>query len=344
MADSPSAQQHNWLSHHFVLADGACKLIIDVPFLSSMDDVELDVGDQGTRVRMAAHHDAIATLIYWPIEAKGRRIDEAYASWSQKRGQLIVTLPCSSSEEPPCTEDGKVAPASMKTGPEYESAGKVQDAGYNHNMVAASIELQRDKDDPHSQLSNTQVVGRTHTTECTKRVTENPNHSVTTSKPTPEDKVHGSIWNVNSWHWEERPMTKWSQKWFEEELASVSEPLLENLAVFSFFDTSDVLKGDVSLCVRKGRPVVLFEITVVCRWQAMPHDEQTGFARGKMWIRDFTSEDNVDSADIDMDVNIDKSKGRCLSKAVQKDGLRAAKMLLGRFVGALKSQLPKQSV
>jgi len=138
-------------------------------------------------------------------------------------------------------------------------------------------------------------------------------------------------------------MIKWSQTWFNETLSSVAWPLLEGRVNFSFLNPEDILKGDISLCVRKGKPLVLYELDACCRWTVLPLDGTPGFqCRGTFWIRNFTSEDGLEAgteaAEIECAVGIDTSKGRYVSKAVKDDGVRRMRSVLKQFLDELVSQ------
>merc|ERR1712039_744891 len=91
----------------------------------------------------------------------------------------------------------------------------------------------------------------------------------------------------------------------------------------------------------KGRPVVLYDLTAVCRWEVLPVDDKMGVTRGKFWIKNFTSEDGAEAgptdAEIELDVKIDTSKGRCLSQAVREKGIPFMRTILKRFLDAIVS-------
>lgn len=151
--------------------------------------------------------------------------------------------------------------------------------------------------------------------------------------------VDGSVWNPNAWHWEERSMTSWSQTWLTRELVALSVPLCGGTAsaVLSGVDVS----GDASVSIRKGRPIVLFQLSITARWKAAPGNEGLlmGEAQGTVSILDFTSEDGAKNAAVEVQVSSDNST-RILPQEFRRDGVRAVRALLGRYVEALKGQLP----
>eukprot|EP00927_Polykrikos_kofoidii_P040156 TRINITY_DN34372_c0_g1_i1.p1 TRINITY_DN34372_c0_g1~~TRINITY_DN34372_c0_g1_i1.p1 ORF type:complete len:608 (+),score=93.77 TRINITY_DN34372_c0_g1_i1:92-1915(+) len=159
------------------------------------------------------------------------------------------------------------------------------------------------------------------------------------SQPSREEfgeTVQGSIWNVNAWHWEERPMTEWSRSWLERELACLSVNLLSGLAEFTVSKTQ--VCGDASVSVRKGRPICLFQLSLECRWAASPRVDGLGEAIGKFSVPEFTSEDPIERVTIDVEVIRDQSKGR-LTTSAKAEGAPAVRKVLFRFADALRGQL-----
>eukprot|EP00930_Biecheleria_cincta_P045132 TRINITY_DN31110_c0_g1_i1.p1 TRINITY_DN31110_c0_g1~~TRINITY_DN31110_c0_g1_i1.p1 ORF type:complete len:486 (+),score=101.76 TRINITY_DN31110_c0_g1_i1:64-1521(+) len=81
--------------------------------------------------------------------------------------------------------------------------------------------------------------------------------------------VVGSVWNVNAWHWEEKPMTEWSRSWLSKELSGLSG--LQLLAGLAEAEISGVqVSGDASVSVRKGKPIILFQLRIEGSWEVTP--------------------------------------------------------------------------
>mmetsp|Transcript_63261 Transcript_63261/g.135953 ORF Transcript_63261/g.135953 Transcript_63261/m.135953 type:complete len:548 (-) Transcript_63261:72-1715(-) len=152
------------------------------------------------------------------------------------------------------------------------------------------------------------------------------------------EAVTGSVWNVNAWHWEEKPMTEWSKQWLQRELGGLRVQLLSGLADASLTDLK--VSGDASVSVRKGRPIVLFLLSLECRWTARASSEGLGEARGSLRVPEFSSEEGAQGSAVEIDITRDESKGR-ISSAFRKEGLRAVRAALAGFVEALMDQLPK---
>lgn len=301
------------LSHRFVVAQDICTLFVELPFLSSFQDVELDVGREA--VRIALPGESAPRHVTWPAEVEGRQdVENSSARFSRKNEQLVVKMPL-------LVERSEASTVKDETTPVDKShAVSAQEAVDKLMSVTGGV------------LKNVDNAADKH--EVSTTATQHLRVS--------DQKVQGSGWNANSWHWEERPMIKWSQSWFEEELNSASLPILDGLAHVRFLDTSEMFKGDVSLMVRKGRPVVLYELSGTCRWVTDPRAGSDFHTRGKIWIKDWNSEEGavegVEAANIEVDVSIDTSEGRRVSKAVKVDVARYMRLTLKNFLEALVSQ------
>lgn len=158
-------------------------------------------------------------------------------------------------------------------------------------------------------------------------------------RPTAE-AVSGSVWNVNAWHWEEKPMTEWSMKWLTRELQGLAIRLLSGLATLEFRDIQ--VTGDSSVSVRKGKPIVLYLLRLECRWEATATAQGLGDAKGALILPEFSSEDGPKSSLIQVETSSDESRGR-LASAVRKEGIPAVRELLLRFEEALRSQLTRDA-
>lgn len=147
--------------------------------------------------------------------------------------------------------------------------------------------------------------------------------------------VQGSVWNADSWHWEERNMTKWTSEWFVRELQGFCCSLADGTADFAFMDVcvadAGPVKGEASLSVRKRKPVLDFTLSIVCRWRVETRSVDGALTRGCLRIPDFCSDDAIDDVEIQMDATIDQSKGRYLSGAVRQEVTPLVRRLLLRY-------------
>ena len=68
----------------------------------------------------------------------------------------------------------------------------------------------------------------------------------------------GSIWNKNSWHWEERNYTEVAKKWLQENLVKIEVDSEENQVVVRLYEVKSV-EGNASITIRKQKQIFLFE-------------------------------------------------------------------------------------
>jgi len=293
------------LSHRFVVEDNSCTLTVDLPStLSSLKDVELDVGSEAVRIGLPGA--CSASVIDWPAEVHGRLdLEKSSSKFSRKHAHLIVKLPL------------------------FELAGI--DA-CNGEVLNAPVSR----------------IAPDHAVERSAAVCTAPDDEEVAGTPTVEWKNdQGSSCNDNIWHWKERPMIKWSQTWFSENLASVEWKMGTGGQEinFAFLEPNNVLKGDISLCVREGKPVVLYELDACIRWQVDTAPQARCFGareckcRGKFLIRNFTCANGLEAgpegAEIECALEIDTSKDRFATKFVKDDGVRQMRSVLKQFLNEL---------
>lgn len=66
----------------------------------------------------------------------------------------------------------------------------------------------------------------------------------------------GSVWNNNSYHWEEKSVAKWSEETLKKTLSLFYYK--QDRATLTIKEVKD-LKGESSVCVRKGKKIVTYE-------------------------------------------------------------------------------------
>lgn len=152
-------------------------------------------------------------------------------------------------------------------------------------------------------------------------------------------EVKGSVWNVNAWHWEERPMTEWAKAWFEKALSGLSIDMLGGVAHAMLQDCK--VSGDASVSVRKGKPITLFVLHIECAWSA--RTEALGAAEGTLRIPEFSSEDGAENCALHTAARKDSSSGR-LTAAFRKEGVARVRVVLADFVASLRAQIQRPDV
>lgn len=145
----------------------------------------------------------------------------------------------------------------------------------------------------------------------------------------------GSIWNKNSWHWEERNYTEVAKKWLQENLVKIEVDCAEHQVVVKLYEVK-LVEGNASITIRKQKQIFLFEFKLEIYFDSL---DKTGAEPDKRQGRLLVDEFNQDDADTDIDVSVvceiagdltNRSK-KCLSSHVKKQVLR--------IIGDLRAEL-----
>ena len=147
----------------------------------------------------------------------------------------------------------------------------------------------------------------------------------------------GSIWNKNSWHWEERNYTEVAKKWLTENLIKISVDSSEHQVFVRLYEVK-LIEGNASITIRKQKQIFLFEFKLEIYFDSA---DKTGAETDKRQGRVLIEEFNQDDADNDIDMNIVCEIGgdltnrtkKCLTTEVKKEILR----VIGELRGELKN-------
>ncbi|CAI2373619.1 unnamed protein product [Moneuplotes crassus] len=114
----------------------------------------------------------------------------------------------------------------------------------------------------------------------------------------------GSIWNKNSWHWEEKNYTKKATDYLTEKLESVKVTAFTPKASEIKVTSVKECKGSAVISIRKKKQVYIYEFEIECEWEA---EEKEGDheAKGKFRIQEFYQDD--DPEDIEVNITAEKS-------------------------------------
>jgi len=150
----------------------------------------------------------------------------------------------------------------------------------------------------------------------------------------PEGK--GSVWNVNSWQWEERPMTQWAEKHLTHKLQDTQLTLLDGSTSVSLLDPK--IKGDASSSIRKGKKLLVFDLSLTVAWSATRREPNGDFmadAKGRIEVPDFSSES---LGDIQVKVTCDQKEAprEIINQAMRKEGVDQLKTILLSFVDEMR--------
>ena len=127
----------------------------------------------------------------------------------------------------------------------------------------------------------------------------------------------GSIWNKNSWHWEEKDYNKVAHAMIKEQLESLElvSPSGDRIKINAVEP-----KGFCSISVRKGKKVILFEFVINANFEC-------GSTRGTLKIPEFSNDELDPVVRVEMQNENDSVK-----EFMRKNGAPAIKQALGKFV------------
>ncbi len=98
----------------------------------------------------------------------------------------------------------------------------------------------------------------------------------------------GSIWNKNSWHWEERNYTELAKTFLQENLLKI-EIVSEDKpsAKFRLYEIKSI-DGHASITIRKQKQIFLFEFKLEIYFEAIPTvDIGEEKAMGRVLVDEF---------------------------------------------------------
>ncbi len=145
----------------------------------------------------------------------------------------------------------------------------------------------------------------------------------------------GSIWNKNSWHWEERNYTELAKKWLSENLSKIEVENVDLQVRVRLYEVKS-LEGTATITIRKQKQIFLFEFKMELYFDSV---DMTGQEKDKRMGRLIVEEFNQDDADDDIDVSVvseipgdftNRSK-KVLTNEVKKEVLRV--------IGELRNEL-----
>lgn len=114
----------------------------------------------------------------------------------------------------------------------------------------------------------------------------------------------GSIWNANSWHWEEKNYTAKAKEYLTEHLQKISlegfTPRASELTVSKIKE----IKGSATISIRKKKQVYLYDFEIEGEWKAAEREGDQE-ATGEFRIQEFFQDD--DPEDVQLHVTAEKS-------------------------------------
>lgn len=153
----------------------------------------------------------------------------------------------------------------------------------------------------------------------------------------------GSVWNNNSYHWEQKSVDKWAEETLKKVLSLFY--FKYERATLRITEVKD-LKGESSVSVRKGKKIVTYEYQTKLVWKCDMGDEGNtkviGSIEGEFFMPEISSDIIEDGEEWEVEANIkkgDDSLRQTLYQVVKKfapDELRKA--IKEKFVEELKKK------
>jgi activator of HSP90 ATPase len=150
-----------------------------------------------------------------------------------------------------------------------------------------------------------------------------------------QGKGVGSIWNKNSWHWEERNYTELAKKILADRLVKIALDSPAEQVHVRIYEVKSI-EGTCTITIRKQKQIFLFEFKMELYFDSI---DKTGVEEERRMGRLLVDEFNQDDTDQDIDFSVVCEKPgeftartkRALQSQVKKEVLRV--------IGELRTEL-----
>ena len=82
----------------------------------------------------------------------------------------------------------------------------------------------------------------------------------------------GSIWNKNSWHWEEKNYTSRAKEFLTENLQNIEHEVFTPRSTTIKIKNVKEIKGSAVITVRKKKQMFIYEFEIELEWEAHERD------------------------------------------------------------------------
>ena len=151
----------------------------------------------------------------------------------------------------------------------------------------------------------------------------------------------GSVWNTNSYHWEEKSVAKWSEDTLRKVLSNFSHTY--NDATLKVTEVKE-LKGESGVSIRKGKKIVSYDYAIQLKWEASIQDKANSApvatCTGTFELPEVSNEDEWDEWECRVSILEDKdSLASCLNQMFRNFAPKALKKAIqDDFVEELKKK------
>eukprot|EP00744_Colponema_vietnamica_P027124 GILI01040531.1.p1 GENE.GILI01040531.1~~GILI01040531.1.p1 ORF type:complete len:250 (-),score=98.17 GILI01040531.1:118-867(-) len=148
----------------------------------------------------------------------------------------------------------------------------------------------------------------------------------------------GSVWNVNSYFWEEKPLSDWAKQRLRELLSAVAVDIpagkLEVVEVTS-------LEGDASVSIRKGKKILSYQFECRAKWRGQLRDGDGQVlvdTDGALHLPDLGVDVEPEELEVRVDVNGASAGHDRLKDAMRRQGADAIRSAINVFVTEMKAK------
>ena len=150
----------------------------------------------------------------------------------------------------------------------------------------------------------------------------------------------GSVWNTNSYHWEEKSVNAWATEQLKRVLSTFSHAM--NDATVSITEITDI-QGEASVSIRKGKKIVSFDYNFKLKWACVLADSdgnQVSKTSGTYQFPEVSNEDEFDEWECRVEYGEDPDNLRaCLDQLIRAFAPKALKQKIqADFVEQLKQK------
>jgi len=273
--------------HRFSIADGKHSLVLDLPMLQTLAELELDIGRTEIRLALPGGH---TTMIPLPVEIAGSsEAIPAVAKFSRKRGQLTISW---------CQQDFCAKAAERSAELEAPRGASFQDT-IAESTASSPPEMTTETVEPNSDQAENDSEQFTFVTaaSCSQERTDiDYGGALPTSAAPKAGPAYGSLWNANSWHWEEKNCMPMLCREVQHALEQcMSEPLkhIHKLNGSSVVLSAITVDGEASFTLRKGKRWLGYEISVSFNWDIRDGYGSNLGAKGKGQIVELTQDEDA---------------------------------------------------
>jgi activator of HSP90 ATPase len=279
--------------HRFTKMEGKNVLVVDLPMLQSLADVELNIGQAEIQLCLPGGSTTLIPLL--PELFSNVETDAAVAKFSRKRGQLTIswTLPVDVAQAEGCSVE-----------PHDESVECSESFDRQRHVASAEIEtVNTDSSNSLADQSTVDVADEAGRADTGQELAHAP-----VQKAAP---AHGSLWNANSWHWEEKNCIELLRSEVQHALGQCMAERLKHVNDLSGASVllSDInVDGEASFALRRGKRILCYEISVSFKWEVRDAYGGALGAKGKGSVAELTQEDEVPQVSIEVSTTFSGGK------------------------------------